>query len=512
MKPILNSTIAALLVVLFTAQADTVVTRDGRTLVGRIELKAKDGLKIGDSSVSLTDLRLASFEQSAQQKTSPDENDEFARLTESLRALEQDGALTWDGSFIARKVVAMDDTKVSFEGSPKELFLSTVYTSAVFFKPITLGQAFELKGRQPGILLASGGFVEGKLESLKDGTLVIDSVLFGRKSYMTGTEVVALWLQQPKPTASYFTLRIRDGSMLLAKDPMLMDGALILNGSPFRNYRIAGDQLVEIRNEGAIDVLTLAWAKVNNAPPEKRAMLQASVANVARVIEFRAQVKTYEVKLQEAKKLLANLEAAKVESSAKRQRFLQDWKRLQDVWKQKNREYWKTRSNISRMTSKARQEQMAVARAKRALENYKRTLNRHTARLEILEKAAREKPERDMRRDRESYMRSIKRADRDILKAHKKLNDARRDNDKILAETKLLPAEEKSAKQTLDQAKKDADQAMQAYRKTITDYQAASRQAGIARGKVTELQQKKDQATQELEKLRSITPAIEPGK
>ena len=74
--------------------------------------------------------------------------------------------------------------------------------------------------------------------------------------------------------------------MLLAKNPMLMDGALTLNGSPFRNYRIARDQLVEIRNEGAIDVLTLAWAKVNNAPPEKRAMLQASVANVARVIEL----------------------------------------------------------------------------------------------------------------------------------------------------------------------------------------------------------------------------------
>ena len=269
---------------------------------------------------------------------------------------------------------------------------------------------------------------------------------------------------------------------------------------------------MEIRNEGAIDMLTLAWAKVNSAPPEKRAMLQASVANVARVIEFRAQVKTYEVKLQEAKKLLANLEAAKVESSAKRQRFLQDWKRLQDVWKQKNREYWKTRSNISRMTSKARQEQMAVARAERALENYRRTLDKHTAKLGILEKASKEKPEMDMRRNRESFMRLIKRADRDIQKAQKKLNDARRDNDKILAETKLLPAEEKAAKQTLDQAKKDADQAMQAYRKTITDYQAASRQAGIARGKVTELQQKKDQATQELEKLRSIGTATESNK
>ena len=307
-------------------------------------------------------------------------------------------------------------------------------------------------------------------------------------------------------------MRTRDGSILLAKNPIVRDGALILNGSPFRNYRIARDDLIEIRNGEASDILTQAWAKVDNAPPEKKPMLLATVENVGRILHLRKQVQIDETNLREAMKLVTEADAAKVESSAKRQRFLQDWKRLQDVWKQKNREYWKTRSNKSRMTSKARQEQMAVARAERALENYKRTLNKHTSRLGVLEKAAREKPERDMRRDRESYMRSINRADRDILKAQKILNDARRDNDKILAETKLLPAEEKSAKQTLDQAKKDADQAMQAYRKTIVDYQVSSRQSGIARGKVTELQQKKDQATQELEKLRSITPAIEPGK
>lgn len=153
-----------------------------------------------------------------------------------------------------------------------------------------------------------------------------------------------------------------------------------------------------------------------------------------------------------------------------------------------------------------------MARAERALENYRRTLDKHTAKLGILEKAAKEEPEKDMRRNRESFMRLIKRADRDIQKAQKKLNDARRDNDKILAETKLLPAEEKSAKQTLDQAKKDADQAMVAYRRTIADYQAASRQAGIARGKVAELQQNKNQAMQELEKLRSIGTAPESNK
>ena len=96
--------------------------------------------------------------------------------------------------------------------------------------------------------------------------------------------------------------------------------------------------------------------------------------------------------------------------------------------------------------------------------------------------------------------------------AQQKLDIARRDNEKVQAETKPLPAKEKIAKQTLDLAKKESDQAMQTYRKTIVDYQVASRQASIARGKVAELQQAKDQATQELEKLRSSTPAIEPRK
>ena len=494
------------------AQADTVVTRNGRTLEGRIELEAKGGLKIGGVSVPLTDLKLASFKQATQQKA-PATKDELARLTDGLWALKQGGALSWDGSFIARKVVAMDDTKVSFAGAPRELFLSTVNTAAVFFKPVTLGQAFELKGRKPGVLLASGDFVEGNLKSMADGAVVMDSILFGRKSYMAGTEAVVLWLREPKPTASRFTLRTRDGSMLLVKEPLLKDGALILNGSPFRNYRIARDQLVEIRNEDATDVLTLAWAKVNNAPPEKRAMLQASVANVGRTLELRKQIQIHELKLQEAVKLLAKAEAAKAGSTVKRQRVMQEWRRLQDVWRQKNREYWKTHQNKLRMTSQTRVKKSAVDRAEKTLKNAVRTLEQYNMKLEAFENGiAKAKPQKDIRRKRDSLMRPIERAKRSIQSAKKKLDATRRDNEKVQAETKPLPDREKHAKQALDQSKKDADQAMLTYRKTIVDYQVTGRQAGVARGKVAELQQAKDQATQELEKLRSSTPAIEPRK
>ena len=494
--------------------ADTITTREGENLQGQIVLDADGTLRIGKTKVALKDLKQAKFEapQSPEPATG-EAKDKLKELTAELWALKQGGALIWDGSFIARKVVAMDDTKVSFEGAPRELFLSTINTAAVFFKPVTLGQAFELKEKQPGVLLTSGDFVEGKLKSMADGAVVMESILFGRKSYMAGTEAVALWLREPKPTASHFTLRTRDGSMLLAKDPMLMDGALILNGSPFRNYRVARDQLVEIRNEDAADVLTLAWAKVNNAPPEKRAMLQASVENVGRALELREQIQTHEIKLQEAMKLLAKAEADRAGSTAKRQKVMQDWRRLQDVWRQKNREYWKTHSNKLRMSSQTRVKKSAVDRAEKTLKNAERTLEKYNKKLKAFEKGiAKAKPQKDVRRKRDSLMRPIERAKRSIQSAQKKLDAARRDNEKVQAETKPLPDREKNAKQALDQSKKDADQAMLTYRKTIVDYQVASRQAGIARGKVAELQQAKDQATQELEKLRSRGAALESPK
>jgi chromosome segregation ATPase len=305
--------------------------------------------------------------------------------------------------------------------------------------------------------------------------------------------------------------------VLLAKEPLLRDGALILSGSPFRNYRIARDQLVEIRSEDAVDVLTLAWAKVNNAPPEKRAMLQASVANVGRALELRAQLQTHEFKLQEAMKLLAKAEATKADSTAKRQRVMQDWRRLQDVWRQKNREYWKAHSNNIRMASKVRTQRSAVDRAKRTLNNSQRTLDKYNQKLEkfendILKGNIKVKDKKEVRRRRESYLRPIRRAEKSMQKAHQQLAETQRDDKKIQVEVKPLPLKEKVAKETLDQSKKDTDQAMVAYRRTIADYQAASRQAGIARGKVAELQQKKDQATQELEKLRSIGTAPESNK
>ena len=167
------------------------------------------------------------------------------------------------------------------------------------------------------------------------------------------------------------------------------------------------------------------------------------------------------------------------------------------------------------MTSQTRVKKSAVDRAEKTLKNAQRTLEKYNRKLVAFEKEnaqANAKPQKDVRRKKESLMRPIVRAKRSMQSAQQKLDIARRDNEKVQAETKPLPAKEKIAKQTLDLAKKESDQAMQTYRKTIVDYQVASRQAGIERGKVSEIQQEKDQTVRELEELRSKASALPSNK
>ena len=472
--------------------ADELKTRDGKTLHGAVKLLDGDIVQVGETRVPLNTVQRLALDQP---QVPPDE---VRKSADEFWAVCQAGALSWRGTFIARSVKAMDDTKVSFQDAPKGLFLSTPNTAAVFFRPVSLQQAHQLRGRRPGLLLQSGDFMEGELLGIQDGRIKMESVLFGRKSFDMA-EAVALWLQPPRSMARpQFAIRTNSGSYILTDKLSLQTGAVLLDGSPLRKYRLAQNEILTIEHGAVTDVLTQAWAKVDNAPPGKKAELMATRENLSRTIQLRGQLQGIELKLAEAKVLMLKAEEAKAKSSAKRQSIMENWKRLQDVWRQKIRDYAKTHQNKTRLAGKARQEQMAVARAERALGNSKHTLDKYAVKLGILEKAAKENPEKDMRRNRDSFVRSIKKAKKDIQRAQKKLDDARRDNNKIQAETKLLPAEEKSAKQTLDQAKKDADQAMQAYRKTLADYQVSIKQASIARRKVSTLQQEKDRVAQEL--------------
>ena len=184
--------------------------------------------------------------------------------------------------------------------------------------------------------------MEGELLGIQDGRIKMESVLFGRKSFDMA-EAVALWLQPPRSMARpQFAIRTNSGSYILTDKLSLLTGAVLLDGSPFRKHRLAQNEILTIKHGAVTDVLTQAWAKVDNAPPDKKAELMASRENLSRTIQLRGQLQGIELKLAEAKVLMLKAEEAKAKSSAKRQSIMENWKRLQDVWRRKIRDYAKT--------------------------------------------------------------------------------------------------------------------------------------------------------------------------
>ena len=140
------------------------------------------------------------------------------------------------------------------------------------------------------MLLKGGDFFEGRLLGLRDGRVEIESILFGRKSFAVGSEAEALWLRPPKAEAASFTVRTRNGSVILAGSVVLTADGVEINQPPLRRHRIPFAELVQLQQGNAVDVVTMAWRRVDQAKPEEKTVLLASVANVGRMLDLRSQV------------------------------------------------------------------------------------------------------------------------------------------------------------------------------------------------------------------------------
>ena len=106
--------------------------------------------------VPLKDLREATRE--LKEIAAP--QDELTRLTADLMAVSQPGALSWNGTLVAGRVTTIDDTKVSLENQPPQLFLSTGNTAAVFFTAMSYHQLDALRSRNAGVLLKGAIFLK----------------------------------------------------------------------------------------------------------------------------------------------------------------------------------------------------------------------------------------------------------------------------------------------------------------------------------------------------------------
>lgn len=175
----------------------------------------------------------------------PPPPDETAGKVDLSRTL---GVFTWGGSRIARGVAGADDTSVRFAKGDSPSRISTVNVARIVFQPIPEQFAGRLTNMRRGMLLKSGDFVEGKFHSITEGSLHLDSILFGRRSYGL-LEVLAVQidkLSDQPPLAALFTARLEDGSIYHVKSCRLDKGQLQLDDPTVGKFPIQLPELVEL--------------------------------------------------------------------------------------------------------------------------------------------------------------------------------------------------------------------------------------------------------------------------
>ena len=505
----LTAIAAIWLVAVLPALADTVLTQNGQRLEGALTLRV-DGVQIGATLVALKDLR----EVTRDLKDTSAPQDELARLTSDLMVVGQPSAMSLNGTLIAGRVTAIDDTKVSIENQPPQFFLSIGNTAAVFFTAMDYRQIDVLRSRNTGVLLKGGDFFEGRLLGLKDGRVELESVLFGRKSFAVGTEAEALWIRPPKIDPAAYTVRTRNGSVILAKSVSLTPDGVEISQPPLRKYGIPQADLVQLRRGNAADIVTLAWSRIDQANPEEKIVLLTPVAYVPRMLELRELVARKEpaVNLAQAKlrkverELMGDEERNGIKAAYDAAR--REYDQLRQVWSQRNSDYLRDKSIARTKANQLRQKQAAVRRVQAEMDRWTRQVKQEDTRLKDAAKALADAAEnqRNAAKGRhDAARRKVDQSKRQLQRSEQRLAEEQK---KVAAFQKTIqPAkdQELAAKEMLDAAYRAKEAALDKQRKGANAWSAANKKYFEQYTVLNRLRAEYKRAVRELEQ---IQPAV----
>lgn len=156
------------------------------------------------------------------------------------------GVMLVDGSILARKPQAADESSVSFGRASVPASLSTINVSRIFFNSLTSENLGALQANRTGLLLQNKDFIEGEFRSLKDNRIRLYSVLFGIKSF-DQPKVLAAVLRNLKPGPAPYELITRDDSRLRLNQIMVSKEGLQVRDGILSGLKIAASDIIEIK-------------------------------------------------------------------------------------------------------------------------------------------------------------------------------------------------------------------------------------------------------------------------
>jgi hypothetical protein len=128
------------------------------------------------------------------------------------------GVLLQSGTFLACSIHAFDGTSAKVSVGGREVTIPAHKLSRILWRPLSSEAMEQVKAGQTGLILHSGDFFEGAVESVRGSEVRINSVLFGPRQFSASEQGVAAILRPAEVQACRYELRMENGSLIRAAD------------------------------------------------------------------------------------------------------------------------------------------------------------------------------------------------------------------------------------------------------------------------------------------------------
>jgi hypothetical protein len=156
------------------------------------------------------------------------------------------GVVMRDGSMIGGFARAMDDTSLRLVTVGGEVAIPKSEVARIVFQPLSNELAEGLAGARKGLLMSSGDFVDGDVETIAGDVVRLSSVLFGARKSKTQEVIVAV-LREVSPQIQPLQIELTDGSIIAASSAKVEGDRLGMIIGSGTNLSVVGAQVAEIR-------------------------------------------------------------------------------------------------------------------------------------------------------------------------------------------------------------------------------------------------------------------------
>jgi hypothetical protein len=174
--------------------------------------------------------------------------DEMDNRKLATNKTHQAGLLLTDGSMFRTDQISADATKIRFQAGASNFTISALSVSRIFYGAVPERLNRELATRRRGVLLKTGDFFEGDLDSINKSQIKLSSVLFGSRTF-PADRVLAVAISEPRPVSTPFRIRTADGSLIQATGLTPGENSVSVDEPRLGTWTIGLMDLVEISRE-----------------------------------------------------------------------------------------------------------------------------------------------------------------------------------------------------------------------------------------------------------------------